>query len=87
MAVTTGKAVGLIEALAKRNIDIDPEVAASVIADWLADHPEATTTVQDGSITQAKLHSDLAGIVENAGHLGLSVVNGAINITYEEVTA
>lgn len=29
------------------------------VAAWLDEHPEATTTVQDGSITKAKLHSDL----------------------------
>lgn len=33
--------------------------AAAAIAAWLNDHPEATTTVQDGSITEAKLNSSL----------------------------
>ena len=28
------------------------------VADWLEAHPEATTTVEDGSITFAKLASD-----------------------------
>lgn len=32
---------------------------AQAISDWLAAHPEATTTVQDGSITEAKLDADL----------------------------
>lgn len=31
------------------------EQAAAAISEWLDDHPEATTTVQDGSITNAKL--------------------------------
>lgn len=30
--------------------------AEAVITEWLDDHPEATTTVQDGAITTAKLH-------------------------------
>lgn len=32
-----------------------PEVIEQDVTDWLNDHPEATTTVQDGSITEAKL--------------------------------
>ena len=31
------------------------------IDDWLDDHPEATTTVQDGAITYTKLHNNLKG--------------------------
>ena len=34
--------------------------AETYINAWLDDHPDATTTVQDGSITKAKLHSTLA---------------------------
>ena len=34
--------------------------AAEAISDWLDEHPEATTTVEDGSITEDKLNSDLA---------------------------
>lgn len=30
------------------------------VENWLDDHPEATTTVQDGSLTEAKFSSDLA---------------------------
>ena len=37
----------------------DSQVTASVNA-WLDDHPEATTTVQDGAITRAKLAAALA---------------------------
>jgi hypothetical protein len=29
------------------------------IEDWLDEHPEATTTIQDGSVTEEKLHPDL----------------------------
>ena len=35
------------------------EQTATAVSDWLDDHPEATTTVQDGAITRAKLDADL----------------------------
>lgn len=38
---------------------VDPEEIASAVTDWLEAHPEATTTVQDSSISRAKLDSDL----------------------------
>lgn len=37
----------------------DEEYIASVIKEWLDEHPEATTTVQDGAITEAKLADDV----------------------------
>lgn len=43
---------------------IDPQDIADAVDDWLDEHPEATTTVQDDSITTAKLASDLKEIVE-----------------------
>lgn len=36
-----------------------PEQAAAAVSAWLDAHPEATTTVVDGSITKAKLDSEL----------------------------
>lgn len=36
-----------------------PEVIEQDVTDWLNDHPEATTTVQDGAITEAKLGKDI----------------------------
>ena len=39
------------------------------VSDWLDDHPEATTTVQDGSITKVKLHSDLQETVDEVSEL------------------
>lgn len=41
---------------------LDAEATADAVADWLDDHPEATTTVADGSITTAKLAS---GVIDN----------------------
>ena len=45
----------VLEGLA--NIGIDPEVIGENVDAWLEAHPEATTTVQDGTITDAKLAS------------------------------
>jgi hypothetical protein len=58
----------------KSNSDMDVEWASvaqptdaqveSAVDDWLDDHPEATTTVQDGSISKAKLTEALADEIE-----------------------
>jgi len=37
----------------------DPETVTAAVDDWLDDHPEATTTVEDGAITEAKLNDSL----------------------------
>lgn len=47
--------------------DGDPatdEQVAEAVDDWLTAHPEATTTVQDGSITKAKLNSSLSSEID-----------------------
>ena len=41
----------------------DEQIAAFVAA-WLEDHPEATTTVEDGAITYPKLASSLRGALQ-----------------------
>ena len=41
------------------DVAIDPSDVEQAVSDWLTAHPEATTTVQDGSITKAKLASAL----------------------------
>lgn len=51
-----GIVAGLIKALAP---GVDPQVIEQAVTDWLNDHPEATTTVEDGSITEAKLAQDV----------------------------
>ena len=53
--------------------EVDPAVIEGAVNDWLDDHPEATTTVQDGSITKAKLDSDLQGTVDDVGKLNSAV--------------
>ena len=52
--VSLGMVSGLIQALAAAT-NVDPAVIALAVSAWLDDHPEATTTVEDGSITYAKL--------------------------------
>lgn len=59
------KLIPLIKALGQPSAaDITTAVDA-----WLDDHPEATTTVQDGSITKAKLDSSLQGTVDDVADL------------------
>lgn len=60
-----GTAIGLIKGLGSP----DPAVIESAVSDWLDDHPEATTTVQDGSITKAKLDNSLQGTVDDVADL------------------
>lgn len=64
----TGKTIALIKALAPAP-EIDPEQVKQDVEDWLDDHPEATTTVQDGSITKAKLNASLQGTVDDVDAL------------------
>lgn len=57
--------LGTVVALIKSMSGADPAVIEQAVQDWLDDHPEATTTVQDGSITEAKLAQDvLADLAE-----------------------
>ena len=71
-----GTAIGLIKGLGSP----DPAVIESAVSDWLDNHPEATTTVQDGSITKAKLDSNLQGTVDDVADLKsqVSMMSGEI---------
>ena len=60
MAVSMGLVIALIKALAK----VDSASITSAVDAWLDDHPEATTTVEDGSITYAKLATALAALLD-----------------------
>ena len=51
---------------------LDTAVSQQIIAavnEWLNDHPEATTTVQDGAITPAKLDTELYRFYKEMGHV------------------
>ena len=77
-ATTLGAAI----ALAKKNA-ADPTVIEGAVSDWLDDHPEATTTVEDGSITKAKLNSDLQDTVDQVGELKTAIdeiVDNSLNL-------
>lgn len=66
------------------DIHIDPEEVEPIVTEWLDEHPEATTTVQDGSITRAKLNSALQNTIDSkyempAGGIPASdIANGVI---------
>ena len=85
---TAGQALVLDENLDPvwGDVSIDPEDIAEAVDDWLDEHPEATTTVEDGSITKAKLDSNLQSDIENAySHAFSTVVDGWTDeaVTYE----
>lgn len=63
--------------------DAQPEQIQQDVEDWLDDHPEATTTVQDGSITKAKLNASLQGTVDDVDDLksALSDFENTISVT------
>ena len=69
--VDIDQVVGLIQAMG----GADPAVIEAKVQDWLEDHPEATTTVQDGSITLAKLASDVAQKVNAVTQLSDEIVD------------
>lgn len=56
-AVDIDQVVGLIQALAPA---MDVGAIQTAVTSWLNNHPEATTTVTDGSITEAKLAAAVA---------------------------
>ena len=59
----------VVDTLNDGGLDLKDSVIQQEIDDWLDGHPEATTTVQDGAITRAKLDSNLQGIVDDVGDL------------------
>ena len=61
----------LIEAA--RGIGVAPEQIAEAVGDYLDAHPEATTTVQDASITKAKLASGVIDdtLIDLFVHMGI----------------
>ena len=74
----TGKIVALVKALAPV---ADQETVDSAVETYLDNHPEATTTVQDGAITEAKLASALAQKVNQVTTLSdeIDALNTTVN--------
>lgn len=70
----TGKIVALIKAMAP---GVDPSSIEQAVTDWLDDHPEATTTVEDGSITEEKLAADVLADLAEIEELNEAIENKA----------
>ena len=69
---------------------VDPSVIAEAVDDWLDDHPEATTTVEDGAVTFAKLAQDVTDKINNITvnkTVQLHFENGNVNGQGAESTA
>lgn len=49
------------------------QYTSAAIATWLEAHPEATTTVQDGAVTRAKLDADLQGKTDAVSDLQTAI--------------
>ena len=60
--MSIAKVIALIKMFAP-SPEIDPADIEAAVSDWLDDHPEATTTVEDGSITEEKLAADVLAIL------------------------
>ena len=79
----TGARYMFDESAGQWNETDSPDQIDAAVQAWLDDHPEATTTVQDGSITKAKLHDDLADEIEqntaDVGELKSAIAQDAID--------
>lgn len=64
-----GVSLGLVKALVSKATGADPAVIEQAVQDWLDDHPEATTTVADGSITEQKLAAAVAAKINQVTQL------------------
>lgn len=56
---------GNIDKLNEGGLNLKDEVIVEDVNNWLDEHPEATTTVMDGSITESKINSDLLPYIKN----------------------
>lgn len=65
--INTGEVAALIKALGSGGVSSSD--ISEAVSDYLDDHPELVTTVQDGSITYAKLDSSLKDSVDDVSDL------------------
>lgn len=56
------------------------EQTNSAVANWLNDHPEATTTVQDGSITEIKIDESLLNRINQSYNPKLINIKSDVNV-------
>ena len=75
-----GEVIAAIEQAARPT----DEQVAQAVSEWLEDHPEATTTVEDGSITLTKLNQSIIDDepVEDSGNL---ITSGAVYDALEDI--
>lgn len=64
-----GISLGLVMGLIREATGADAAVIEQAVQDWLDEHPEATTTVADGSITEAKLAAAVAAKINQVSQL------------------
>ena len=60
-------------------VSITSDEMKAEIDDWLDDHPEATTTVEDGAVGYAKLDSTLQGMADSV--MAVSVSSNTLVMT------
>lgn len=60
------------------DIGADPADIEQAVTDWLDDHPDATTTVADGSLTTNKLSQSAYMQVGDLTDIGRMILNGTI---------
>lgn len=84
--INGGVGMAIVAALAAA-LGKDPTLIGEAVADWLEEHPEATTTVEDGSITYAKLAEAVAAKLDEVDTLSEAITNldGEVN-DYTEMT-
>lgn len=56
-------------------------IISQAVDEWLTEHPEATTTVQDGTITRAKLSADVRTLVD--GYAVGKTLTGLVNYSQD----
>lgn len=63
----------IVNTLNEGGLDIKDDVIEAQITDWLDNHPEATTTVQDGAITESKFSASVRKTVDASKIRDLSI--------------
>lgn len=79
--IDMGNVVGLIQAMMP---SMDAGAISASVTRWLDAHPEATTTVADGSITEAKLAAAVAEKINEVSSIADEI--GALNDKAEVIT-
>lgn len=76
---------GDLDKLNEGGLVLKDKVIEEDINKWLNEHPEATTTVQDGAITKEKLAEDLFNMIRNKSFDFCKAINIIKSDTYEQI--